>query len=191
VPLKNKRHCAKKQRVFSMVKNFKLGFFSLNQKKNLNTDRNGTSNEEFSLNSLENSKSATVRSRQQKNSEKKMKKVTIMIILVTLNFAIGWMPTHLFIIIRRIRTIDPNTNEYVYLQVFKIVAHTLSYLTPVINVCLYAFFNENFQKPLKEIYLKLVCKYDKNKRLIFNAQANRERSGSLTYAVKAVKTAVV
>ena len=118
-----------------------------------------------------------------------MKKVTIMIILVTLNFAIGWLPTHLFIIIRRIRTIDPNTNEYVYLQVFKIVAHTLSYLTPVVNVCLYAFFNENFQKPLKEIYLKAFCKYDKQTRLVFNAQTNGEpfqknRSGSLKTAVQ-------
>ena len=137
---------------------------------------------------MDNSKAATVKSRQQKNSEQKMKKVTIMIILVTLNFAIGWLPTHLFIIIRRIRTIDPNTNEYVYLQVFKIVAHTLSYLTPVVNVCLYAFFNENFQKPLEEIYLKMVCKYDKQKRLIFTAQTKgetfqKERSASLKTAV--------
>ena len=171
------------KRIYSLANDFLDSIFKLILvfflKKNLNSDRNGSSIEEFSLNSLDHSKTDTTRGRQIKNSEKKMKKVTIMIVLVTLNFAIGWFPTHLFIIIRRVRTIDPSTNEYVFLQVFKLVAHTLSYLTPVVNVCLYAFFNENFQKPLKEICLKLACNFEKQKRLIFQTQTQRERSASL------------
>lgn len=81
-----------------------------------------------------------------------------MVVLVSLNFAVGWLPTHLFIIIKQLKKIEPGTDEYAYLQLFKTVAHTLSYLTPVINPCLYAFFNENYRAPLKEIWLKLTCR---------------------------------
>ena len=143
---------------------------------NNSTPTNNNHNSTSTNHNINTTNKTAHRAKPKSNTDQKKKKVTIMIILVTLNFAIGWFPTHLFIIIRRLRNVDPNTNEYVYLQVFKIVAHTLSYMTPVVNVCLYAFFNENFQKPLYEIYLRMCCRYEVYKRRIYQ---NQNRSCSL------------
>ena len=92
----------------------------------------------------------------------KKRKVTIMVILVTVNFAICWLPTHLFIIIKRSVSIEQNSDAYIYLSLFKIIAHTLSYLTPVINPCLYAFFNENFRSSFHDLWLMMTCRYKVN-----------------------------
>lgn len=48
-----------------------------------------------------------------------------------------------------------------YLAVLKLVANTLSYLTPVINPCVYAFFNENFRKSFIEILYQVTCRQPK------------------------------
>lgn len=87
--------------------------------------------------------------------ENKKKRVTKMVALVTLNFGICWLPTHLNIIMRSLLQ-DP-AQYYAYLALFKLTAHTLSYLTPVINPCFYAFYNENFRKSLKEIWGQVTC----------------------------------
>jgi hypothetical protein len=93
-------------------------------------------------------------------SESRKKKVTTMVAVVTLNFGICWFPTHLFIILRAlIESHDPNV--FSYLHAFKLVAHTLSYLTPVINPILYAFYNENFLLPLQDIWAKVTCRSTK------------------------------
>jgi hypothetical protein len=97
--------------------------------------------------------------KQQHKPQNKKRKVTIMVVLVTVNFAVCWLPTHLFIIIKRSVAIEQNSDEYIYLSLFKIIAHTLSYLTPVINPCLYAFFNENFRSSFYDLWLKLTCRY--------------------------------
>lgn len=98
----------------------------------------------------------TKKNRKFKKSENRKKKVTTMVAVVTLNFGICWLPTHLFIIFK------PSLSEYPYLfpylSLFKLIAHTLSYLTPVINPCLYAFYNENFRNSFYDLCYRLSCK---------------------------------
>ncbi len=96
--------------------------------------------------------------KQGSNSESRKKKVTTMVAVVTLNFGICWLPTHLFIILKRLIRVSPDSNAYVYLTIFKLIAHTLSYLTPVINPVLYAFYNENFLLPLIDIWSRITCR---------------------------------
>lgn len=94
---------------------------------------------------------------QEHQRQKKKKRVTMMVILVTLNFGVCWMPTHLMVILRSLVS-----NPYSpYLAVLKLVANTLSYLTPVINPCVYAFFNENFRKSFIEILYQVTCRQPK------------------------------
>jgi hypothetical protein len=73
------------------------------------------------------------------------KKVLLMVSIITLNFTICWLPTQILLLLKQFDPKFPYTNNaqnLIYL--FKIIAHTLSYLTPVINPILYAFFNRNF-----------------------------------------------
>lgn len=75
----------------------------------------------------------------------KNKKVLLMVAVITLNFTLCWLPTQILLLLKQFDSKFPYTNNaqhHVYL--FKIIAHTLSYLTPVINPILYAFFNRNF-----------------------------------------------
>ena len=95
----------------------------------------------------------------QKFMSKRTRKVTKMVAIVTLNFAICWLPAHLFILL--IAYIDKNKitqTTYTALALFKSFAHTLSYVTPVLNPISYAFFNENFRQPLTQLFEKVNCK---------------------------------
>ena len=74
-----------------------------------------------------------------------------MVALVTLNFGICWLPTHLLIIVYRSTSEDMLYYYHPYFVSFKYFAHTLSYLTPVVNPCVYAFYNENFRTSLFDI----------------------------------------
>jgi hypothetical protein len=65
---------------------------------------------------------------------RKKKRVTKMVIFITLVFACCWLLTHVLILLRYF---DPNfpygdhTGDVIYL--LKIIAHTLTFSTPVIN----------------------------------------------------------
>lgn len=96
------------------------------------------------------------------------RRVTTMVAVLTLAFGICWLPTHLFIILRRVVTFSEDSNMYIYLTVFKLIAHTLSYLTPVVNTILYAFYNENFRQPLADIWMRATCRTKKANQLIKN-----------------------
>ena len=95
-----------------------------------------------------------------KKSETRRRKVTKMVALVTLNFTLCWLPTHLFIIIKLLfytSEADLPLHVFTALSLFKQFAHTLSYLTPVINPCLYAFFNDNFRASMKLFFKRFSC----------------------------------
>ncbi len=101
---------------------------------------------------INNLKSAKILSREQRNI-RKTRKVTKLVTVVTLNFAICWLPAHLFIIIivfldKR----DLSNNVYTMLLIFKVFAHTLSYLTPILNPIAYGFYNDSFRKPLRLLF---------------------------------------
>ena len=102
---------------------------------------------------------AAKQSASKKYMSKRTKKVTKMVAIVTLNFAICWLPAHLFILL--IAYIDKNKithTTYTALALFKSFAHTLSYVTPVLNPISYAFYNENFRQPLTLLFEKVNCK---------------------------------
>lgn len=94
-------------------------------------------------------------------SETRRRKVTKMVAVVTLNFAICWLPTHLFIIIKLLfftSESDLPLNVFTALSLFKQFAHTLSYMTPVINPFLYAFFNDNFSSSIVLFFKRITCR---------------------------------
>jgi hypothetical protein len=98
----------------------------------------------------------------QKRSDKK-KKVTKMVAILTLNFGICWLPTHLLVIALRLFNIREDLLNY--MRMFKLIAHTFSYTTPVINPCVYAFYNENFRTSLFDIWNRVTCKSKPSARL--------------------------
>ena len=128
-----------------------------NRSKNNIDQATATAGEYESLNLSNAVTSAKNRSSTSQKSENRKKKVTQMVAVVTLNFGICWFPTHLFILLKRFINLE-NPNAFVYLTMFKLLAHTLSYLTPVINPILYAFYNENFRHPLTDIRTKFTCR---------------------------------
>lgn len=96
------------------------------------------------------------RYRIQKNiKRKKTRKVTKLVSVVTLNFAICWLPANFFIIL--IVFVDKLDNGFIkhHLYLFKLFAHTLSYLTPVLNPISYAFYNDKFRGPLKHLWNRI------------------------------------
>jgi hypothetical protein len=87
---------------------------------------------------------------QERRHNYKTKKVTKLVTLVTLNFILCWLPAHLFLLFRMILDINTITSTMLLL---KLLAHTLTYMTPVINPILYGFYNDNFRQPL----LRCLC----------------------------------
>lgn len=62
------------------------------------------------------------------------KKVTKMVAFITIGFASSWLLTHVLVLLRYFDPKFPygeNGEDVIYL--FKIIAHTLTYSTPVIN----------------------------------------------------------
>ncbi|CAF1096430.1 unnamed protein product [Brachionus calyciflorus] len=118
------------------------------------------------------------KSKKIKKSENRKKKVTTMVAVVTLNFGICWLPTHLFIILKTTLG-DSNPQLLPYLSLFKLFAHTLSYLTPVINPCLYAFYNENFRSCFYDLWFRMTCKSNKANMNSKNNLAIRSNSKSV------------
>jgi hypothetical protein len=86
-----------------------------------------------------------------------------MVAVITLDFGVCWSLTHVLVLLRQF---DPKFpygvlgEDIIYF--LKIIAHTLTYSTPVINPFLYGFYNENFRVPLADIYRSLknifICK---------------------------------
>ena len=84
---------------------------------------------------------------------RKTRKVTKLVTVVTLNFAICWLPAHLFTVLMMFIDIqDLPNNIYAALSFFKLFAHTLSYLTPILNPIAYGYYNESFRQPLKHLF---------------------------------------
>jgi hypothetical protein len=78
-----------------------------------------------------------------------------MVVIVTINFAVCWLPTQLFIIIKSAFFTEPDLplNIYVFLLIFKQLAHTLSYLTSVINPILNVLYDDNLRSSIL-VFLK-------------------------------------
>jgi hypothetical protein len=119
-------------------------------------------NMEKETNTATPTRSKSLSKKKQPQSSNKRKKVTKMVAVVTANFAGCWAPTHLLIILRGVLPVNQNSELIVYLHFFKLLAHTLSYITPCINPILYAFYNENFRTPLIDIWNRATCRISAN-----------------------------
>ncbi len=102
-------------------------------------------------------------------SYRKTRKVTTLVTVVTLNFAVCWLPAHLFIIlIVFLDKRDLPNNVITVLSIFKLFAHTLSYLTPILNPIAYGFYNDSFRKPLKLLFRKRTSSAETNNQSRFS-----------------------
>ena len=77
-------------------------------------------------------------------------RVTRMIIIVIVIFAVCWLPLQLFLLLKAfdIPAFENRTNEYFILQVF---VQCLAYCNSCMNPILYAFFSTNYRAAFWEI----------------------------------------
>ena len=77
------------------------------------------------------------------------RKITRMIMVVVLLFALCWLPLQIFNIWFRLdKTFPRNRATYT----FKVFAHTLSYANSCVNPFVYAFLGENFRRYFRKAF---------------------------------------
>ncbi|XP_054730224.1 allatostatin-A receptor-like [Anastrepha obliqua] len=83
-------------------------------------------------------------------SRKGKRRVTRMVVIVVLAFAICWLPIHVILVLKALDRY-PGTPLSVMVQ---IVSHVLAYTSSCVNPILYAFLSDNFRKAFRKI---VVC----------------------------------
>jgi hypothetical protein len=106
-------------------------------------------------------------------AQNKTKRVSYMVAIFTFNFAICWLPTHALMIFRQLKHVQHKDPLFFYLFLFKLFAHLFSYLTPLIDPCLYAFFNDNFRISLVDLFT--IRKNNNNTNQLNNYNNNNKR----------------
>ncbi|GFU49609.1 allatostatin-A receptor [Nephila pilipes] len=106
-------------------------------------------------------------------SLKSKKRVTRMVVIVVVIFAVCWCPIQIVLVLKSV-------NSYVMTPmrlVGQITAHILAYMNSCVNPILYAFLSDNFRKA----FHKVIACHQKQKSLPFrNNQENRtERETTL------------
>uniref|UniRef100_A0A336KQD6 CSON014148 protein n=1 Tax=Culicoides sonorensis TaxID=179676 RepID=A0A336KQD6_CULSO len=95
-------------------------------------------------------------------SRRGKKRVTRMVVVVVLAFAICWLPIQLILVLKSLKLYE-TTKTNVIMQV---VSHVLAYMNSCVNPVLYAFLSDNFRKAFRK---KCGCKtpvhyYNKTRR---------------------------
>ncbi|XP_071803783.1 G-protein coupled receptor 54-like [Asterias amurensis] len=83
------------------------------------------------------------------NNARQKRKVTRMVLVVVLVFAICWLPTYIINLWIRLDPYFPKTNAT---YIFKMAAHTLSYANSSVNPFVYAFMGENYRRYFKKAF---------------------------------------
>lgn len=114
------------------------------------------------------------------------KRVTFMVVIVVVVFAVCWCPIHLILLLKSV-------DMYILSQASvygQIVSHTLAYANSCVNPILYAFLSENFRKSFhKVISCNSRVQGDRRRRLQYEAtdvraeQTNTNNS-AVTHASK-------
>ncbi|XP_061185583.1 galanin receptor 2a-like [Saccostrea echinata] len=76
-------------------------------------------------------------------------KVTRMVFIVVLLFAVCWLPVHVF---QLIRIFNPHFPKTTPVYVLKMISHTLSYANSIVNPFVYAFLNDGFRKAFRRTF---------------------------------------
>ncbi|KAL9885482.1 allatostatin A receptor 1 isoform 1-T2 [Glossina fuscipes fuscipes] len=80
-------------------------------------------------------------------SRKGKRRVTRMVVVVVLAFAICWLPIHIILVLKALN-LYVNTHVTIIMQIF---AHVLAYTNSCINPILYAFLSDNFRKAFRKV----------------------------------------
>ncbi|XP_053949839.1 allatostatin-A receptor-like [Anastrepha ludens] len=80
-------------------------------------------------------------------SRKGKRRVTRMVVVVVLAFAICWLPIHVILVLKAL-DMYASTHLTVIIQ---IISHVLAYTNSCINPFLYAFLSENFRKAFRKV----------------------------------------
>jgi len=81
-------------------------------------------------------------------SRRGKKRVTRMVIIVVVIFAVCWCPIQLLLVLKSVGLFEPNTSLSVIIQ---ITSHVLAYMNSCVNPVLYAFLSDNFRKAFRKV----------------------------------------
>ncbi|CAD7087545.1 unnamed protein product [Hermetia illucens] len=85
--------------------------------------------------------------RQSAESRRGKRRVTRMVVVVVLAFAVCWLPIHVILVLK---ALDLYETSHVNVLI-QIVSHVLAYMNSCINPILYAFLSDNFRKAFRKI----------------------------------------
>lgn len=95
---------------------------------------------------------------QRVESIRSKKRVTRMIIIVVVVFAICWLPIHISFMIQYL---GPHYEASIVSTSFMMAANCIAYMNSCMNPILYAFLSENFRRSFKNL---LCCKRERNNK---------------------------
>lgn len=84
-----------------------------------------------------------------RSQTRRRSKVTRMVFIVVLLFAVCWLPVHVF---QLNRLFNPNFPKTKVVYVLKMISHTLSYANSIVNPFVYAFLNDGFRKAFRRTF---------------------------------------
>lgn len=87
------------------------------------------------------------------------KRVTKIVVVLTLTFMILWFPVHFLATWYRL---DKNFPEHFSFYLLKMIAHTMSYANSSVNPIIYAFTNESFRHSITHLFARLFKRNDCN-----------------------------
>ncbi|ALC49137.1 maker320 [Drosophila busckii] len=80
-------------------------------------------------------------------SRKGKRRVTRMVVVVVLAFAICWLPIHVILVMK---ALDMYGGSHLSV-IIQIISHVLAYTNSCINPILYAFLSDNFRKAFRKV----------------------------------------
>lgn len=98
-------------------------------------------------------------------SKKAKRKVTKMIIIVTILFCLCWLPYH--VVILRYLYGDFPFNQATY--AFRLLSHCMAYANSCLNPIVYALVSKHFRKGFKKVFSCLLRKKHRNKVHVLHA----------------------
>ncbi|XP_055374801.1 allatostatin-A receptor [Condylostylus longicornis] len=80
-------------------------------------------------------------------SRRGKRRVTRMVVVVVLAFAICWLPIHIILVLKSLELY----NNSLFAVICQITAHVLAYTNSCVNPILYAFLSDNFRKAFRKV----------------------------------------
>ncbi|XP_022251908.1 allatostatin-A receptor-like [Limulus polyphemus] len=112
-------------------------------------------------------------------SQKSKKRVTRMVVVVVLIFAICWCPIQIVLVLKSLDKYEHNTSTIA----FQVSSHILAYMNSCVNPILYAFLSENFRKA----FHKIISCNPRQKRPYRQPFERNERETVGTYTSKSTR----